>query len=79
MSGLLSMRRAAAPRHSSKAARVRPWRRLDVSRAAALAKSVGLVAGAVVVLFSAVLLLLTVASWASDRNANPASTTTSEF
>lgn len=132
MSGLLSMRRAAAPRHAaprgpSRAPQqasessvalieadlsivpddlsivrdnpsiaqpvVRPFvgparrprvrqssrrqldfqRRLQLSRAGLLARNVGLVIGAVIVLFGAVLLLLVAASWAGDRQHGPES------
>ena len=67
MSGLLSIRRAAAPRHSIRAAQPRYDRLLLRNRAGNLAKDVGFVLLAVVILFSAVFLLLAVTSWASNR------------
>jgi hypothetical protein len=67
MSGLLSMRRAAAPRHSLRTARPGYQRRILLSRTGALAKNIGLVLVAVVLLFSAVFLLLAATSWASNR------------
>ena len=72
MSGLLSMRRAAPPRHSSRALQSPRQRRIGLRRITELAKSAGLVLVAVVILFSAVFLLLAVTSWASNRDTGSA-------
>lgn len=68
MSGLLSMRRAAAPRHSSRTTRPDYQRRVRLNRFGIVAKNIGLVLVAVVVLFSAVFLVLAVTSWASEHD-----------
>lgn len=73
MSGLLSIRRAAAPRHSSRALAPPRVRRMGLRRAGDVAKNAGLVLVAVVILFSAVFLLLAVTSWASNRDVGTSS------
>ena len=73
MSGLLSMRRAAPPRHSLRALQPRRQRFIGLRRVAELAKSAGLVLVAVVILFSAVFLLLAATNWAAERDTGSAS------
>jgi hypothetical protein len=68
MSGLHTVRRAAAPRHALPVVRPTYRRRIMLSRAGTLVQNVGLVLVAVVLLFSAVFLVLAAASWASDRD-----------
>ncbi len=65
MSGLLSMRRAAPPRHSLRPSEPR-LQRLAAGRTGAFAKRAALVLFAAILLLSAVFLVLAVTSWASD-------------
>ncbi len=131
MSGLLSIRRAAAPRHAaprgpsrapqqvnqssvalaepslsivpddlsivqpvarpvpgparrprlrqSPRSRLDFQRRLQLSRAGLMATNVGLVIGAVILLFSAVFLLLVAANWAADRERGQATSSSTVY
>ena len=67
MSGLRTIRHAPAPRHATPVPRPTVHRRILLSRTWTFARNAALVLVAVVVLFSAVLGLLAVTSWASDR------------
>jgi hypothetical protein len=68
MSGLRTERHPAAPRHATPVPRPTYQRRILLSRAGTFGRNVGLVLVAVLVLFSAVFLVLSAASWASDRD-----------
>ena len=71
MSGLLSTRRAAPPRHSLRTSQTRV-QRLPLGRIATVAKNAALVLVAIVLLLSAVFLVLAVTSWASDSHTGAA-------
>ena len=72
MSSLRTVKRASAPRHATPVQRPTVRRRILLSRAGRYAKNVALVFVAVVVLFTAVLGLLAVASWATDHQSSSA-------
>ncbi len=72
MSGLRTARRVAPPRHATPVPRVTYQRRLLLSRTGTFAKNITLLFIVIVVLFTAVLGLLAVASWASDRQSGVA-------
>ena len=67
MSGLRTVRHAAAPRHATPVPRPTVHRRILLSRSWSFARNAALVLVATVVLFSAVLGVLAVTSWASSR------------
>lgn len=73
MSGLRTVRHVAAPRHATPVPRPTVQRRILLSRSWSLARDAALILVATVVLFSAVLGLLAVTSWASDRPAGSTS------
>jgi len=68
MSGLRTVKQAAAPRHATPLPRPSVRRRILLSPAWTFVRNAGLVLVAVVVLLTAVLGVLAVTSWASNRS-----------
>lgn len=72
MSGTRTMKHASTPRHATAVPRPTVHRRILLSRAGTFAKNATLVFVAVVVLFTAVMGLLAITSWATDQRSGTA-------
>jgi hypothetical protein len=72
MSSLRTVKHEAAPRHATPFPRPTLSRRIQLSRVWTFAWNASLVFAAIVVLFSAVLGILAITSWASDHRAGSA-------